>query len=80
MSDPKNVPLTANDNILPAGVPLPEFRYDHERRCVTRCQADFDDGVCTWKHCPQLRDNEPTKTGRHCQLDDGKNFRRMDDE
>jgi hypothetical protein len=27
------------------------------------------DGECSWKLCPQLRDNEPMKTGRHCPLD-----------
>ena len=27
------------------------------------------DGDCVWKHCPQLRDGEPKKSGRHCPLD-----------
>ena len=27
------------------------------------------DGECNWEHCPQLRDGEPKKTGRHCPLD-----------
>ena len=27
------------------------------------------DGDCIWKHCPQLRDGEPKKSGRHCPLD-----------
>jgi len=32
------------------------------------CHAGKD-GDCIWEHCPQLRDNEPTATGRHCPLD-----------
>jgi len=32
------------------------------------CHADRD-GDCIHKQCPQLRDNEPHKTGRHCPLD-----------
>lgn len=32
------------------------------------CHAGRD-GDCIWKDCPQLRDNEPTATGRHCPLD-----------
>ena len=46
----------------------PQPRYDPQRRCMTLCQAD-DDGYCEWKECPQLRDDEPEKTGRHCPLD-----------
>lgn len=33
-----------------------------------QCHADGD-GDCTWKHCPQLRDGEPKKSGRHCPYD-----------
>jgi len=32
------------------------------------CHADRD-GDCSWRECPQLRDGEPKKTGRHCPLD-----------
>jgi hypothetical protein len=32
------------------------------------CHADGD-GHCTWEECPQLRDGEPAKSGRHCPLD-----------
>lgn len=32
------------------------------------CRADSD-GDCVWAQCPQNRDNEPPKTGRHCPLD-----------
>lgn len=33
-----------------------------------RCHADRD-GDCDWVLCPQNRDGEPGKTGRHCPLD-----------
>ncbi len=33
-----------------------------------RCHADRD-GECDWVLCPQLQDNEPHKSGRHCPLD-----------
>lgn len=32
------------------------------------CHADTD-GECYWGECPQTRDGEPMKTGRHCPLD-----------
>lgn len=32
------------------------------------CHAQRD-GDCIWPACPQTRDGEPTKTGRHCPLD-----------
>jgi hypothetical protein len=47
---------------------LPQQRYDPQRRILTRCQAD-DDGMCEWLTCPQLRDGEPRRTGRHCPWD-----------
>jgi len=37
--------------------PLPPF-----------CRAGRD-GECTWKHCPQERDGEPMRSGRHCPID-----------
>ena len=27
------------------------------------------DGDCFWADCPQIRDGEPHKTGRHCPID-----------
>jgi len=33
------------------------------------CHAGSD-GECHWGDCPQLRDGEPNKSGRHCPLDD----------
>ena len=35
---------------------------------LTRCAAGRD-GECGHAQCPQLRDNEPCTTGRHCPLD-----------
>lgn len=37
---------------------------------IPDCHAGSD-GECNWKICPQLRDGEPDKTGRHCPLDKG---------
>ena len=36
--------------------------------CSIRCHASHD-GECGWEKCPQLRDEEPLKTGRHCPRD-----------
>lgn len=46
------------------------LRYDGSTHTVTRCQAD-DDGECSYDGCPQIRDGEPTKSGRHCPRDAG---------
>lgn len=35
---------------------------------LTRCAA-HNDGDCTHPECPQIRDKEPEKSGRHCPLD-----------
>lgn len=35
---------------------------------VTACHAGRD-GECNWRECPQTRDGEPKKSGRHCPLD-----------
>lgn len=32
---------------------------------IEGCRSD-DDGYCTWRRCPQRRDGEPAKSGRHC--------------
>lgn len=40
-----------------------------------RCAAGSD-GDCSWPDCPQMRDGEPMKSGRHCPLD----TRRIDEE
>jgi hypothetical protein len=39
-------------------------------RPLTGCAAGRD-GECSHSQCPQLRDNEPGKSGRHCPLDMG---------
>lgn len=33
-----------------------------------RCHA-AKDGECFWADCPQIKDGEPVKSGRHCPLD-----------
>ena len=38
---------------------------------IPGCHAGKD-GDCCWEKCPQIRDDEPKKTGRHCPLDDGR--------
>lgn len=40
---------------------------------LTQCRAGRD-GDCYHPQCPQTRDNEPHATGRHCPLDDGKDY------
>ncbi len=43
-----------------AGLPVAQVgQYCHAQK----------DGNCIWGHCPQLRDREPEKTGRHCPID-----------
>jgi hypothetical protein len=37
-------------------------------RNASACRSHRD-GDCFWKNCPQLADNEPSATGRHCPLD-----------
>ena len=34
----------------------------------TGCHA-HKDGECFWDYCPQVRDDEPAFSGRHCPLD-----------
>jgi len=36
--------------------------------CDVHCHADRD-GACDWTHCPQIKDNEPRASGRHCPRD-----------
>lgn len=56
------------DSALPSLTP-----EGHAARLATSaprvCWADRD-GECTHAGCPQLRDNEPAASGRHCPLDD----------
>jgi hypothetical protein len=37
-------------------------------RNASACRSHRD-GDCGWAKCPQLADNEPAATGRHCPLD-----------
>ena len=39
-----------------------------QRLGLQTCKSGSD-GDCNWKECPQLKDGEPEKTGRHCPLD-----------
>jgi hypothetical protein len=41
-----------------------------ENESFAGCHAGRD-GECNWDRCPQNRDNEPAKSGRHCPLDQG---------
>lgn len=41
---------------------------DHWYRNGSACRAN-EDGECSWTECPQLRDNEPTTSRRHCPRD-----------
>jgi hypothetical protein len=51
------------------GIPtLSEEEADTRYRSGKYCHADRD-GECHWKKCPQLKDGEPEKSGRHCPLD-----------
>lgn len=56
----------------------PEYRYNMQGRYMTRCHADCDDH-CEWENCPQIRDGEPEKSGRHCPLDAEDRRRAQDD-
>jgi hypothetical protein len=50
----------------------PDGLYDATRAThLTGCHAASrnSDGDCMWRECPQLKDGEPAKTGRHCPLD-----------
>jgi hypothetical protein len=55
---------------------MPRITRGHPMQEVyqpNRCHA-HEDGDCTWKECPQNRDDEPNKSGRHCPLDDSANW------
>ncbi len=48
--------------MIPYGHPLQKVYQPND--CHGR-----EDGECHWKRCPQLRDGEPERSGRHCPLD-----------
>jgi hypothetical protein len=47
---------------------IKKWIHDLDECPLGMCHADSD-GDCDWKNCPQLRDGEPRKSGRHCPLD-----------
>lgn len=59
----------ATSSKLPAPLPEIEERLRYYNR-TTDCHSGSD-GDCAWPECPQLRDDEPHRSGRHCPLDVG---------
>lgn len=57
-------PVTAATAPKPK-VPLPIAR---DPKVDGHCRS-AKDGDCSWERCPQLHDNEPEVSGRHCPLD-----------
>jgi len=58
-----------SDGVLPLDSEPRAAQLDGgQEGALTRCAAGRD-GECGHKACPQLRDNEPAKSGRHCPLD-----------
>lgn len=55
-----------NNEIELAKTLIEKFEIKHTE--ISLCHADRD-GECEWHSCPQLRDKEPERTGRHCPLD-----------
>ena len=67
-SAPKRGRLSRQDKINESRQ-IVAARLQHlERPLNGRCAADRD-GDCSHSQCPQLRDGEPVKSGRHCPLD-----------
>jgi hypothetical protein len=63
-SDTELLTRMASSSIDPTlPVPLPTVSVDNGR-----CHG-ASDGECIWHHCPQLRDGEPKRSGRHCPYD-----------
>lgn len=54
---------------------MPVLRIESEFSMTDKTQTTEEwchggrDGECIWRKCPQLRDDEPRATGRHCPLD-----------
>ena len=48
------------------------------QRWLERCHG-ASDGDCFYSRCPQLRDDEPKRTGRHCPLDSWHDWRGGDE-
>lgn len=66
-------PLNWSGNLMddktPDWCPLLPQKVDRKKEPLTHCAADKD-GECNHPDCPQLRDNEPYKSGRSCPLPD----------
>lgn len=66
-------PLNWNGNLMddktPEWCPFLIKKIEEDRKPLRYCQA-HKDGDCTHPDCPQLRDNEPYKSGRSCPLPD----------
>ncbi|WP_314439460.1 hypothetical protein [Massilia timonae] len=59
-------PMCKKSHRIKAGQPrMPKGSATRE---LNRCAAGRD-GECGHAQCPQLRDNEPRTSGRHCPLD-----------
>lgn len=71
-SGPHNFPLLQwRSADVSLGTEIGTKLYLHPRGVkgtLKRCAADRD-GDCLASECPQVRDGEPAKTGRHCPLD-----------
>jgi hypothetical protein len=50
-----------------AGI-IRELRLGPNGPMPERCHAARD-GECSWAKCPQIKDGEPAKSGRHCPHD-----------
>lgn len=67
--------------LVMSGARITAGEYEVTVRRVPKKELDLlhchagSDGECNWKSCPQLRDGEPKKSGRHCPQD-----RRTEDE
>jgi len=48
---------------------IPLMTYDERKQLKLETCRSGSDGDCSWEHCPQNRDGEPDKTGRHCPFD-----------
>jgi hypothetical protein len=43
-------------------------QYQEQLVAAGYCMAN-DDDYCDWSDCPQVRDDEPKRSGRHCPRD-----------
>jgi hypothetical protein len=65
--NPKFADMLPSD-YFPVGTVLTLPPAPQPAKPLTRCAASRD-GECAHAQCPQLRDGEPAKTGRHCPID-----------